>query len=333
MEQEIFTPPVSPTSPQTRRFKFGLWQKLAVAAALVVAVGLGLFIGSLISPHATHPALSEKPAPSSEPEAPVIPQPDENGFLDLQPVVDAWLASLDSNINVGLMLYDLDRDQIAAAYQPDQLMNIASIYKLFYVYAGYRQLENGSIDATKTYLTTRDYRAGSYTFGECLDLMVRESYNGCADPIRASATQTSRALAIMDELNLKNTKNAGLISTAADLTKLMQLFWEHPDLSAETWAKISDSMLNQPPTKVSADITYDWRQGLPTGFSESVKVYDKVGWEWSGSQWNIYADAAFLEFPAQNRHYSLVVITSGIKNRTPYELQSLAHALEDAISP
>lgn len=67
-----------------------------------------------------------------------------------------------------------------------------------------------------------------------------------------------------------------------------------------------DSFLNQPMT------TYNWRQGLPSGFSERTKVYDKVGWDWNGKSWNVYHDAAIVEFLNENRHFVVVVMTSGV---------------------
>lgn len=249
-------------------------------------------------------------------------------FIDLQPTVDTWLAS--TNRQVGLMIYDLDNDRVAASYQPNKTFNIASIYKLFYVYDGYRQLASGAEQGTTKFTTTSDYRADTYTISECLDLMIRESYNGCADPMRSNSARSKRVQTMIDdELQLEDTFNLGLSSTAADLTKLLRLYYEHADLPDELWDRIADSMLNQPPTEVETGVFYDWRQGLPAGFS-TAKIYDKVGWESDNREtWNIYADAAIVEFPNQNRHYSIVVLTT---NFTDAKLiANLGTTLETAI--
>ena len=78
-----------------------------------------------------------------------------------------------------------------------------------------------------------------------------------------------------------------------------------------------DSFLNQPKTE------YDWRQGLPSGFSRA-KVYNKVGWDYnpSGRYWNIYHDAAIIEVPEKNRHFIVVVMTSQVTFQKIAELGS-----------
>jgi hypothetical protein len=91
----------------------------------------------------------------------------------------------------------------------------------------------------------------------------------------------------------------------------MKLFYYHPDFSSpELVTGMLDSFLNQPKTE------YDWRQGLPRGFSRA-KVYNKVGWDYNpnGRYWNIYHDAAIVEFPEENRHFIVVVMTSQV----PYQ--------------
>ena len=252
-------------------------------------------------------------------------------FINLQPTVDAWLKT--TSANVGLMIYDLDNDRTAASHQPNRVFNIASIYKLFFVYDGYGQIEIGAQSADTNYVTTSDYRADTYTYGECLDLMIRESYNGCADKMRSDKAAYARVVDLIDELELKNTTNAGLSSTAADLTELLKLYYEHPDLSDTNWQKIADSMLIQPATKIDATTTYDWRQGLPSGFSKYVNVYDKVGWAWNEENkiWDVYADAAIVEFPEQGRHYAVVILTSNLPDRNAATISTLGTRIEDAI--
>lgn len=317
---------------------------LIVASVAFVAIltTLTLAITYRHAPSSTDPDISQNPndapaqgsdsssAGSSQtpPNQPSSKQPD---FIDLQPVVDAWQKT--TTANVGLMIYDLDHSRVAASYQPNKVFNVASIYKLFFVYDGYRQIESGAVKADSYYVTTSDYRAGAYTYGECLDLMIRESYNGCANKMRSDKKALARVNNLINEFNLKSTTNAGLSSTAADLTELLRLYYQHPDLSSTSWQKISDSMLNQPATKIDAATTYNWRQGLPSGFSSQTNVYDKVGWAWNADNniWDTYADAAIVEFPAQNRHYTIVVLTSNLPGRNAAALANLGARIEDAI--
>lgn len=294
---------------------------LHIILAFIVAGGLAFFGIRLVNQMNHQNAESSDEQPDTEiPSVPneVIEQP---AFIDLQSTVDSWLATLPTKANVGLMIYDLDHNQIAASHEPNEVFNTASIYKLFFVYDGYRQIDKALEDGDAFFVHTGD--KGDLTVSECLDLMIRESYNGCADPMRADANRFARAEALATELALTNTSSAGLYSTASDLTTLLVQYYRHPDLSENSWQAIQDSMLNQPIT------TYDWRRGLPTGFTNSAKVYDKVGWNWTGSYWSIYNDATIVEFPEQNRHYVMVVLTENLPSETP--LVQLGQQLETTI--
>ena len=67
---------------------------------------------------------------------------------------------------------------------------------------------------------------------------------------------------------------------------------------------MKDSFFNQPET------SYDWRQGLPSGFSRA-NVYNKFGWDYNpAGYWNVYHDAAIVEFPEVSRHFVVVVMTN-----------------------
>lgn len=248
--------------------------------------------------------------------AEVSPKPQ---FISLQPVVDTWAAE---NPNTSVLIYDLDNEMIAGEYNADAVREIASIYKLFYVYDGYLRLSAG-LDDPNEIITNVPAKGGDLTLTTCLDLMVRESYNPCADPIRADPARTARVNAIIDSLGLNETSNAGLNSSARNITTLMQTLWQHEGINEVYWQQFMDSMLNQPKT------TYDWRQGLPAGFSNAVQVYDKVGWySPDGYHWSYFNDAAFVVFPSENRHYIVICF---IKNGFPSAARALAGQLEAAI--
>ena len=292
------------------------WLRLILV--FIIAFALSLTAGLIIKAKLAEKQTEEKEntseeEPEPEEEVPQIPE-----FIDLQPVVDAWLATV--NGDVGLVFYDFDNQRVAAEYQPNVVFNSASVYKLFFAYDGYQQIDAGVDDGDEYFTTT--YDKGALTLGQCLDLIIRESYNGCADPLRADSTRFARAEALATRLGLIKTSSAGLYSTAADLTELMKLYWQHPDLSEASWEAILDSMLNQPKT------TYDWRRGFPSGFNQAL-VYDKVGWDYTGSYWRVYNDVSFVVFPTVNRHYIMTILTSDFVTYDP--ITALGSQVEAAI--
>jgi len=271
----------------------------------------------------TNPPTSNQPNQPSD-----ITEITETRFIDLQPTVDNWLKTLANDEEVGLMIYDINNSRTAASYQADKVFDVASVYKLLFAYDGYHQIAIGAENPNDILTTTSD--KGGLTVAKCLDLIIRESYNGCADVMNRDAKRISRVNTLIRELGMANTDDYGLKSTASDITKLLRHYWRHTELNPTLWDQLSDSMLNQPPSYVDEDSrTYDWRQGLPAGFSQNVKVYNKVGWDWNGTSWNIYADAAIADFTNLNRTYTIAVLT---KNLSSYaKISQLGTMIEDAV--
>ena len=221
--------------------------------------------------------------------------------VDFQPAVDAWVASVGGNKSV--LIYDLERSEIVGAYNPAESYSTASLYKLFVVYEGYRRVQSGEWDGAAV--------AGStgYTIKECLDLSIRASYSPCAETLWGMIGRDELDRIVAENFGITGSDVSHLISNPEDIMKIMKIFYEHNDITDESLvAMMKDSFLNQPVT------TYDWRQGLPSGFTRA-KVYNKVGWDWNGKSWNIYHDAAIVEFPEQDRHFIVVVMT----NQIPYQ--------------
>lgn len=286
---------------------------------LIGGVAVKTLLHDANSSHSSSSEEDNSSIPSeSLPENQIPPTP---AFINLQTTVDAWVNTMPGD--VGIMIYDLDNQQIAAEYNTDAIFNMASVYKLFFVYDGYQQIDAGN-DDSGTIVAYNASKGGNLSLGTCLDLMVRESYNPCADPIRADSERFARVENFIHANGLTQTSSAGLYSSARDITTFMQLLWQHNGISEESWNNLLDSMLNQPTT------TYNWRQGLPTGFSVA-EVYDKVGWYYTGSYWSIYNDVAFVVFPEQNRHYIVVALTEGIRSHVPTPMVALGQAIEQAI--
>ena len=235
--------------------------------------------------------------------------------IDFQPVVNEWTKTVSGNKSV--LIYDLDRDEIAAEYNIEEDYNTASLYKLFVVYEGYRMIQNNEWEA--------DDSAGftDHTVLECLDLAIRESNSVCAETLHKMIGYEELEKIVKDGFKIKNTSVEGLESNVVDITEIMKLFYTHPDiLEKNLIATMQDSFLNQPAAE------YDWRQGLPSGFSDKVNVYNKVGWDYNESgYWNVYHDAAIIEFPVKDRHFIVVVMT----NRVPYQkIRDLGTKIEEA---
>ena len=219
--------------------------------------------------------------------------------IDFQTTIDDWVAKV--NGNKSILIYDLDRSEIAGEYNIHEDYNTASLYKLFVVYEGYLRVQSGEWD--------RNEPAGStgYTILECLDLSIRESYSPCAETLWTKIGHQELDEIIISKFGIMDSNISNLTSNANDIMKMMQIFYNHEGIIDEDLvAQMKDSFLNQPET------TYDWRRGLPSGFARA-KVYDKVGWEYNPSgYWNIYHDAAIVEFPEENRHFIVVVMTNKI---------------------
>lgn len=235
--------------------------------------------------------------------------------VDFQPVVDEWAASTAGNKSV--LIYDLERDEVAAEYNVDEIYNTASLYKIFVVYEGYRRVQSGEWRADEVAGYT------GRTILECLDLSIRESNSACAETLRAKIGDDTLNEIIKDDFGIMNTDVVDLVSSAHDVSKMMQIFYEHKDVKDEELvARMKDSFLNQPK---QSETEYDWRQGLPSGFSKAT-VYNKVGWDYNPEgYWNVYHDAAIVEFPEDDRHFVVVVMT----NLVPYqEIRELGAKLE-----
>lgn len=226
--------------------------------------------------------------------------------IDFQPVVDAWVNSIGGNKSVAI--YDLDLKKMAGSYNAAESYNTASLYKLFVVYEGYKRVATGEWDGNE--------KAGytGKTILECLDLAIRESNSECAETIRGLIGWNNLNSIISGEWGIVNSNIPKLISNPNDIALMMQRFYEHPDFNNTVLIdRMWDSFLNQPVTE------YDWRQGLPKGFSRAL-VYNKVGWDFNPdiNQWNIYHDAAIVKFSLEDgttRNFVVVVMTNKVDFR------------------
>ena len=236
-----------------------------------------------------------------------------NGF---QSAVENWVGSV--NGEKGVVIYDLDNDKLVGSYHGNEKFATASIYKLFVVYEGYKRVQSGEWKA--------DDIAGStgHTVLECLDLAVRESNSACAETLWGMIGRDNLDSIAQNNFKIKSAKVSDLEATPMEIMQMMKIFYKHKEIKdSDLIARMQDSFLIQPITE------YNWRQGLPSGFSDDVKVYNKVGWDWNGKAWNIYNDAAIVDFTKQNRHLIVVVMTSGV---TYQQIRTLATEIEKVVN-
>ncbi len=143
---------------------------------------------------------------------------------------------------------------------------------------------------------------------ECLDLAIRESYSPCAEAPWSEIWHDVLDEIIENDFDIHGSDISALTSNVEDILQMMLLFYRHPEISdADLATQMRDSFLNQPVT------TYDWRQGLPSGFVRA-NVYNKVGWSYNANKgiWDIYHDAAIVEFPETDRHFAVIVMTNAV---------------------
>ncbi len=274
---------------------------------LFVFVFASAFIAAImikdLTSEKTEPAPVEETSISDEPESTPNPEPVLPSRIDFQDIIDDWVDTVSGSKSV--IIYDLDREELAGSYNTDEGYNTASLYKLFVVYDGYMKIQNGEWSANAPAGGT------GHTILECLDLAIRESNSSCAETLWSMIGRDNLEDVINNHYGIINSDIKSLVSNPNDILKMMQIFYNHTDITDEALiARMKDSFLVQPTT------TYNWRQGLPSGFSKA-NVYNKVGWDYNpdGRYWNIYHDAAIVEFPEDNRHFVVVVMT----NKVPFQ--------------
>lgn len=236
----------------------------------------------------------------------VRPRRNINNFINLQPVVDQWLRSYGSG-EVAIEIFDVDYRTVAASYRATVAMYPRSLYKLFYAYDGYAQIDAGLDDPNQAYLN-------GMSLGYCLDIMIRQSNNPCAEQMLDNdPPRLARVGQLIRNLGLRNTQADGLLTSAHDISLLLQRYYAHPEWSANSWQKFRSSALNQAAL---------YRRGLPSGFNRAT-VYNKVGY--GGATYN---DAAMVEFAIDGafRRYIMVVMTNGNSAASIAKLGSMLEA-------
>lgn len=244
------------------------------------------------------------------------PQQAIPSVIKLQPIIDSWITEIDNR--VGLVVYDLDRDEIAASYNSDTAFLIGDLYQLIFAYDGYRRLDVG--------LERADSNIGyELNYSDCLNIMASTSASEtCATAFLADGYRSESAQSLINNIGMTGSSDFGQATTPNDLALFLQHVWQHDDLSLDSWAKLQASMLDLPE---GSEI--DWKQGLPSGFS-TARVYSKAsGTENDLGTWENYADIALIDFVRQNRHFAVVVL--GENDVDPSDFSRLGTLIEGKV--
>lgn len=229
-------------------------------------------------------------------------QEPEFDAVALQSAVNNWIASTGGTASV---VVTNTSGNVLAENNREESYFAASLYKLFVAYFGYQQIDSGEVDEDEMYLNGN-------TRGQCLDLMIRESNSPCAEKLWTELGKQELTNKLVG-LGISNTSMTSLTTTAEDTAKILKLIENSNGLSQASRLKYKDSMLDQPAT---------YRRGLPSGFSESVSVYNKVGWN-ENIEWH---DSAIIELP-DGRKLIVTVLTKSVGSKN---IARLATALESA---
>lgn len=294
---------------------------VAIAALIVLVINL-----------INKPKTDDNPTENDNPGQTEVGTPEK---VDLQLAVDQWLTTQTAE-NSGIIIYDIDNDEVVARHNESKQFTIDTIYQMFLAYEGYYRIDHSMLEGTAVYPIGEDFDGKPYTRKHCLDYMVRFSYAPCAASL-INDIGFENLQAAYNERGFKDTIISQAISTPSDLLKLYQMYWKHKDLSKESWDKIQESMLNQ--VAGTKDFTYaqNWRMGMPSGFGTAL-VYNKVGMYGVDTTWLRFSDASFIVFPEVEsnkdgetkpaRHYISVVLTA---NTTPQEIVKLGRKVEEAV--
>lgn len=241
------------TLPQKRRkpTRRKIWP-LALAV-LVIAAGVWFILqrdAHAPSKQSASTAGSSQQSGDKEPAKPPL--------VNLQPVVDAWLAK--QSAEFGIVVYDPANKQVIASHNPDEKFFAASLYKLFVAYLALVDFQNGAQDPNQ--ILTQ-----GFTRKQCVDKMIRESYSPCGEAMMADMGQATLRQRVSD-MGIKNTIFAGITTTAQDSALILQYIVDSRDLNASNTAFLKDAMRIQ---------EQRFRNGLAKGAPDATWE-TKVGW-------------------------------------------------------
>lgn len=262
------------------------------------AVGAWVFIIKDRVVHVDPTPINETTVPSESSEIPIV----EEAFNStaLQNTLDEWSSTIKGT--AGVVIADTS-GQVLASHNPDKVYFSASIYKLFVAYAGYQQVDSGAINITEPYIN-------GHTRGECLDIMIKESDSPCAEKLWAEIGKVELTTTLKT-YGIANTSMTAINTTASDVAVMLARIARSEGLSEESQAKLLESMRTQ-----------IYRDTLNVGFSSSVTVYNKIGF----NELKEYHDTAIVKL-ADGRELIVAVLTDGVGTTKIIQLGTMIEAV------
>ena len=239
------------------------------------------------SPQSTQQtARSDNQADGSE-EAPAAPK---YALVDLQPTLDAWVAS--TGVDYGVEVFDIGNQQVIASHQPDKQYFTASIYKLYVAYLTYQRLQSGEF-------TDYPNIVGSQSVLDCLHNTIHTSDSPCGEALMADLTQAVMQRELT-KFGTTHTVFPQFVTTAHDANVVLNRLALHKDLEQEWEAKLLNSMETQ-----------IYSRGLMRGFADA-KVASKVGFNENIN----FHEVGLVTYP-DGRQYAVSIFTQGQGSSRP----------------
>lgn len=268
-----------------RRKKITL--SLSLLALSIVLVGsYALFMPRKATSPAPEQSQYEEVIDESEP--PLEIEPAKPALIDVQPLIDDWAKGRRGTY--GIVVYDLENEQIIGQANKNEVFFAASLYKLYVAYEGYLAIQNGDHKLNDPYLN-------GFTREECLDKMIRESDSPCAEKLWVELGKTQ----LNDTLRtygLTNTSMTNITTTAGDINTMLVRIWNTNELKDTYKDLMLTSMKNQ-----------IYQDALAQSFDSAI-FYDKVGFR----GYDEYHDIGILSLP-NGRHYAVSMLTDEIGTR------------------
>ena len=264
-----------------------LWICSAVVLLAAVSAGAFFWLNHRPLPKPAAEAVANK---TETPKTAVQPKPP---LVNLQPVVDAWVAKR-PGINFGIVVYDPANKQVVASHNADEKFFAASLYKLYIAYLALVDFQDGKQDPNQSMIN-------GFTRKQCVDKMIRESYSPCGEAMMADMGQETLRQRVA-AMGINNTVFAGITTTAQDAALILQYIVDGRDLNADSTAFLKDAMRVQ---------DAKFRGGLAKG-SPDATWETKVGWNESAN----YHDVGIMTLPS-GRVYVVAILTQNNGSPTP----------------
>lgn len=235
------------------------------------------------------------PAQEQTLNTPERDKPDEKPTVparNLQPLVDTWVKQQSATYST--VIYDVANKQTIGTHLPDREYFAASLYKLFIAYLALVDFQNGTQDPNEPILH-------GLTRKQCVDKMIRSSDSPCGEAMMADMNPSKLNQRVKD-LGITHTRFDGIVTTAADSAKILQLIADKAHLNDTNTEFLRDAMLNQPQM---------YRNGLAKG-APKAKLFTKVGWN---ETYN-YHDVGIMQLP-DGREYIIAVLSQGNGRSAP----------------